>query len=115
LHPFIASGGADGSVRVSNAGYDKSALKAKKYTHKFSVMTIFRLDLHRGNGSFRMIENLALLPPMYRTRHGSSSTVAWDPAISQTCIRWNPNQDKEDWLVSGMACGLVRIDFVASL
>jgi hypothetical protein len=97
----------DGSVRVVN-----TFSRGKKVHKGKSVMTIFRLDFNRGNGTMRMIENLAPLPPSYQSRHGMASTVAWDPSIAITTIKWNLNKNKQTWLASAMACGLVRIDKV---
>jgi len=99
---------------VLNTGTDKQFFKGKKNKDINVVMTVFRLDRQRANGLFRMIENLKPLPTTYQSRHASASTAAWDPAISLTATRWNPNVGKEGWLVSGMACGLVRIDVVSS-
>ncbi|UZJ55071.1 hypothetical protein CBS101457_004391 [Exobasidium rhododendri] len=114
LHPFVASGGADGSVRVLDSGWDKRANKGKKNPIVDVVMTVFRLDRHRTSGDFRMIENLALLPTSYKEQHQKNSSSAWDPAICLTATRWNPNEGREGWLASGLACGLVRIDVVSS-
>lgn len=110
----MASGGADGSVRVMNTGWERKSLKGKKHRNVNVVMNLFRLDRHRGNDSFRMIENLSFTPTTYQSQHQTNSTTAWDPDICITTTRWNLNNGKEGWLCSAIACGLVRIDVVSS-
>lgn len=112
-HPFLASGSTDGSVRVVNVALMQKK-RARKVLKADVVFTVFRLDCNRGKGSLRMIENLAPQPPSYQGQHASASTVAWDPLVSLTALRWNPNRGRECWLASTTACGLARIDVVSN-
>ncbi|MCO5565554.1 hypothetical protein L7F22_019228 [Adiantum nelumboides] len=128
-HPFLASGGSDGTVRIGNVPalmLQNSRRWAGGGTH-----TIYRLDFpDRGsNGPIRFIEPLATFdtsrfPPegLFTSTTKASKfssfaskqgfTLAWHPAVNVTCVRWNMNSGCETWLASGMAVGLVRVDVV---
>ncbi|PWN37655.1 WD40 repeat-like protein [Meira miltonrushii] len=127
-HPFLASGGADGTVRIGNV--PALMLQNTRRWASGGTHTIFRLDFpDRGsNGPVRFIEPLATFdnarfPPDGLFASAKSSkfssfaskqglTMAWHPAVNVTCVRWNLNSRCETWLASGMAVGLVRIDVV---
>ena len=127
-HPFMASGGSDGTVRVGNV--PALMLKNTRRWAGGGTHTIYRLDFpDRGsNCPIRFIEPLATydtgrFPPdglfastkiskfsSFASKQGL--TLAWHPAVNVTCVRWNLNSECETWLASGTAVGLVRIDVV---
>lgn len=128
-HPFLASGGADGTVRIGNVPV--LMLQSARRWASGGTHTVYRLDFpDRGsNGPVRFIEPLATFenarfPPdgLFTTSTKSTKfssfaskqglTMAWHPAVNVTCVRWNLNGGCETWLASGMAVGLVRIDVV---
>ena len=40
------------------------------------------------------------------------TTAAWSPETGVLCSKWHPSLDRACLLASGMACGLVRVDWI---
>jgi transcription factor C subunit 6 len=110
-HSYVASGSVDGTLKVVEVAQflTKSGKRGRRPPSVNIVMPVYRLDKNRGKEALRFIENLA---SQGTTQQAAHSSAAWDPEISLIALRWNPNKRKEAWIVSGMACGLMRVDVV---
>lgn len=112
-HPFAASGGADGVVKVGNVSMLME--KTRKNT-TIKEQTVYRLDINRTTGALRFVDNIVAQSSNKAVSSDVSSryglTIGWHPAIAITSVRWNPNHHRECWLASATAAGAVRIDYV---
>lgn len=114
-HPFVASGSADGQVKIGNAPL---LLQSRKRVESVSPLTVYRLDMNRGTGALHFVDNI--LPAATKPNGGKLAsqqvryglTQGWHPSILVTALRWNPNPGKEAWLASATAAGTVRLDYV---
>lgn len=129
-HPLVASGAADGSVKVTNA------LLSVSRTAKMVDGMLFRLDIHRSSGKLRFVdrvlpEDLADTAKKEENGEGDddddgdgqkslsqlnllSQNSAWHPAVRVTGLAWSPNVQTPFLLASATAAGLVRIDWLAA-
>lgn len=110
-HTLIASGSADGTLKVVDMDdfLTRGGKKARKAAKNAIIVPVYRLDKNRGKPALRFIENLAA---QTSTQNPAHSSAAWDPEISLTAVKWNPNLDRQSWIASAMACGLIRVDVV---
>lgn len=134
LHPFAAVASADGSTTLAHI---PRALRFKSHRVKFAHK-LFRLDFHRRAGLFRMHDNLAPQQrstvdvgkarkkggkvkgegeggPGFESNEGSGG---WGPEVGVLRCAWGGSGGwglggvGEGLVASGMACGLVRVDWV---
>ncbi|WFD06607.1 hypothetical protein MVES1_001961 [Malassezia vespertilionis] len=109
LHPFVATGSADGSVKLSNAlatGKRKSTADGARVMHK-----LFRLALQ--DGAYTLSDTFYPEGVWPRTPSKATSTLydQWDPSLAITATSWGMLQHASR-LANGTALGLVRIETI---
>lgn len=144
FHPLVASGGADGAVKIFNV------LHMLTKSGERIAEPVYRLDIHRTEGTLRFVERPKpekITALNVRSRRavgtgavkveaggggggaegsdgegeegGATSTAAqansvWNPSVSVVKVKWCPNVQGPLLLASATAAGIVRIDNVAS-
>lgn len=123
----VASASADGSLQITNTM--RGTTKNKRDWVSL-LEPVYRIDRSSTTSQIRLLDNI--LPqnlslnrslPSVLSKHKDATArtnairgqvVAWEPEIGVLCARWNSANGigRAGLLASGMACGLVRIDFV---
>ncbi|WFD44343.1 hypothetical protein MPSI1_003011 [Malassezia psittaci] len=108
-HPFVATGAADGTVKLTNlltAGKRK-AEDGSRVMHK-----LFRLQYNQQTNSYTILHSF--LPegvwPQSASRSVPPSWDTWDPSIAVESLAFSPEPRNALMLASGMGVGLVRIE-----
>ncbi|CAN6657941.1 hypothetical protein TRVA0_030S00870 [Trichomonascus vanleenenianus] len=120
-HPLVASGGAEGSLHLSNA-YRRAFLHRRVTTeyHKHATVWTFEVEesLKKEEAlqssktfKFRFVDTLKMssfLRPS--TGKKQQRDVIYPPTVAVTTTAWNPNMGQGALLVSGLSAGILRID-----
>lgn len=124
FHPLLASGAADGTLTV---------LPTLKNVMRFEERInwpVYRLELLRGNGQLRYVDNYTTATYSHTAaaskgkgknagtaagEQGTGTLGSFHPAIRITDVSWCKNLASNPFLLaSGSACGLLRVDLIAS-
>lgn len=133
LHPILAVGSADGACTTTNM------LRGTRREGAVPILNhkVYQLDYNTRTGQYRMLDHF--LPRESGTSEGpafTESTTAkvveaeaikerfengapepsalWHPSVGVNTVAWNSGCGLASaaWLASGMACGLVRVDYL---
>ncbi|KAK9768436.1 hypothetical protein K7432_000915 [Basidiobolus ranarum] len=101
LHPFVASGASDGSVRSTNLRH----LRAR------NQMTLYTLKKDSVNGQFVYDDEIAF-EPLVAHNHTPDNlfTMFFPPEVAIQRVSWCPNPQSPAWIASGGTAGLVRVE-----
>ncbi|KAH8929459.1 hypothetical protein BT69DRAFT_1256238 [Atractiella rhizophila] len=122
--PFIASASADGTLSIFNTLRD---LKRHHHVVRY-IKKVYRIDFNRLTLEYRMLDNIlpeerqdqrAVGRKMAKKKEEEqragvqdvSMTGAWPEQIGVTACAWHPSLRRFALVASGMACGLVRVDW----
>lgn len=113
FHPFAATGATDGSVKLTNV---LSAAKRKSAEDGSRVMHPLGRWQCTAPNTYHLHD--ALLPegvwPQKQTKTPPPLWNEWDPSIAVTSLAYSPNAGRAMLLASGIAAGLVRVDWIVS-
>lgn len=108
-HPFLATGSAEGSVKLTSAlamAKRKTADEGSRFMHK-----LFRLA--RTESGFVWYQGFypeGVLPRVFSRKSGPLPMIdRWDPQVGVTSVAWSPNARSALLLASGTSLGLVHI------
>ncbi|WFD22742.1 hypothetical protein MEQU1_001419 [Malassezia equina] len=111
LHPFLATGSAEGSVKLTSVlamAKRKTAEEGSRFMHK-----LFRLA--RVDDGFVWHQGFypeGVLPRAPTRKSGPPVVIdRWDPQVAVTSVAWSPNAGRALLLASGTALGLVHISW----
>ncbi len=133
LHPFAATASADGCLTLANI---PRACRQKSHRVKFA-QKLYKLDFNRRTGQYRLLDNV--LPEQRSTvdvlkkkkrdakagkgkgkdaaeagpgHEVSEISGAWSLEVGVLRACWFPGLEQARLVASGMACGLVRVEWV---
>lgn len=111
FHPFVATGSADGSVKLTNAlgvGKRKAADQGARVMHK-------RFRLAPEGDALVMLHGF--YPEGFWPARGAGAAPTprlddrFDPRVAVRAVAWSPNLGRGLLLASGTAVGLVRVEW----
>ncbi|KAK9451984.1 uncharacterized protein V1518DRAFT_410069 [Limtongia smithiae] len=121
-HPFVASGGADGTVMLGNCVARTQVKRQWRYKGwpqlrviNCAVRSAVAERIAGGGGcgdrKFRFVEEYGIEMP-----GNTAGTAQWlsPPSVQISTLSWNLRREFGGWLAASMVCGLVRIDNYAT-
>ncbi|ORY04349.1 WD40 repeat-like protein [Basidiobolus meristosporus CBS 931.73] len=107
LHPFVASGASDGSVRSTNLRH----LRARNQASVFTGMTLYTLKKDSEKNEFIYDDNV-VFEPLVAHNHTPDNlfTMFFAPEVAIQRVSWCPNPQSAAWIASGGTAGLVRVE-----
>ncbi|KAM0751248.1 WD40 repeat-like protein [Meredithblackwellia eburnea MCA 4105] len=129
-HAFVATASADGTCVITNGvrGQHKQS-HIRKFIHK-----VLKVDFNRRTGEYRLLDNImpesrpindesgatrrrakasAAQPlQLLASTMDDSLSGAWSPEVGVLRTAWCPQKTRSCLLATGLACGLVKIDWV---
>ncbi|CDW98508.1 hypothetical protein [Sporisorium scitamineum] len=103
-HPMIAMGSAHGELKVANV------LRTMRRTQRIHV-AVYQLVVDRSTGALTVRHHVK--PEVATLAEGKMWHLGqWHPCLAVTAARWNGNLGRGRLVLSGTACGMVKVDFV---